>query len=277
MIMKDLKGIPYESAYDKSATDFDFITVDDPGETFLSWIPQRITKVTAFEIESFSSTGQVEGTLHSLKCGNSEQLISQPPLGVLRYENIILPALKPGMALTLKVSGFLGKIRPVGIEVVDREYQPPQELCHTTCEKCGWERFDESACLGCISQELCEQLAEDRRRAMPFVWLAIGMGLLFWLGLALAKWTPIPACLSVAGTIYFMLENHRVIAALGRQSPQLYADALKYNGVRLVAPIASFWDYRFGLVILALDVLITAVLLTLHFQKKPDGPLPPND
>lgn len=255
--MKDLKDIPYESTYDRSLNDdFEFITIDDLGEVFLSWSPRRVTKVTGFEIESFSPTGEVEGTLLSLKCGNEEQLIDQPPLGVLLYENIILPVIDPGICLTLKVRGFRGKIRPLGVKVVP-DWQPPPEILHTTCDECGIIKLS--------TDDECH-VCELRRASKNARNIGIAFGVLNFLGLALMKWTPIVGCLSVVVQLFFLLHGFKAFLIFRKRSPSTFPDAMKFTVLRLIAPIVSLWDYRFGLVILAVDALMTAVFLTALFN-----------
>lgn len=89
-----------------------------PGDPLgsLTWMFQRPTRVTGFEIR-----GEGGGYFSSLRVGNEEQLVEPVPVPMTMLTNqpngLLLPALAPGVALTLRTQGFTGEIRPLGIQV----------------------------------------------------------------------------------------------------------------------------------------------------------------
>jgi hypothetical protein len=85
----------------------------------LTWEVQRPTLIRDFDINA----GSLGGMLQSLRVRCEEQLMQPMPVEALfdsaaLGRELSLPTLRPGDQLTLTLSNFSGRIRPVGVEIL---------------------------------------------------------------------------------------------------------------------------------------------------------------
>lgn len=66
----------------------------------------------------FAADGEISGLVRSILFGNEEQLMAVTPAEFVVSQNFDLqfPAILPGIQLRVILSGFKGRIRPVGIQ-----------------------------------------------------------------------------------------------------------------------------------------------------------------
>ncbi len=120
-LLDDMLGL----GFNEETTTLDAPWIEVTHDGVQRWLFEEKTRVMGFETRDLKS----DGYCHQLLVGASDQMANSATIPVAMLNNLTLESVIPGTYLALKLTGFRGEIRPVGLQY-SGVFQPGARIVH---------------------------------------------------------------------------------------------------------------------------------------------------